>query len=75
MTPNASWDDCKALAARFPIASFYRRQFHTTQALWDTENAIAPVDEARPCVAGVIAGAVLLALVGIIGAAFIHTAF
>ncbi len=63
MTPNASWDQCKALAYHFPIAAFIRRQFLATQALWDAESAIAPMDEARPCVAGVIAGGLLIVLV------------
>lgn len=45
------------------------------QAEWDAENAREPMPVARPCAAGIIAGGLFLALAGIIGAAFIHTAF
>lgn len=71
VTPRGNRKPWQAAWESLPII----QDFRALQAEWDAEAAIAPMPIARPCAAGFIGGGLLLALIGMIGAAFIHTAF
>ena len=52
-----------------PIIPAVRDYFHQTQAMWDAENAIAPMPVDHPSAAGIIGGGLLVLLnIGIFGA-------